>query len=98
MKTTITKDGYEPVVCEQPLLCPFCGSPAELAQLSHITRSERIGRSKNFKQVRICIFASTRTLKSDTFWFKCSECKATTGGHHSDAEDAAAAWNRRAGS
>ena len=91
----IEQDGYTPVSCEEPLPCPFCGGKAELMQLAHTTRSERIGRSKRFKTVKVCILASTRTLTADTFWFKCAECGCTTGPHHDNAMGASLAWNRR---
>jgi len=92
---TIEEAGYAPVKCEAPLPCPFCGSAAKLAQLAHETRSERIGRSGKYRQVRYSIIASTRTLTADTFWFKCQECGCTSGGHHATAQKAAEAWNRR---
>jgi hypothetical protein len=93
---TITKEGYFPVQCDEPLPCPFCGAAAELAQVAHETRSERIGRSRKQRQVRYAIIASTTPLAADTFWFKCPGCNATTGGHHGSAQKAAEAWNRRA--
>lgn len=92
----IQKEGYTPVMCDAPLPCPFCGSEAELAQLSHSTRSERIGRSNKFRQVRYSIIASSQTLTADTFWFRCKECRCTSGGHHDTAQKAVEAWNRRA--
>jgi hypothetical protein len=92
---TITKQGYLPVQCDEPLPCPFCGTAAELAQLAHATRSERIGRSRKHRTVRVVIIASTSTLAADTFWFKCPECNATSGGYHGSAQKAVEAWNRR---
>ena len=91
----IAKDGYSPVECDAPLACPFCGREPELAQLAHVTRSERIGRSRKYKLVRVCIFASTSTLTADTFWFKCPKCGCTSGGHHASAQSAVDAWNIR---
>jgi hypothetical protein len=91
----ITKSGYTPVECDAPLPCPFCGSEPELAQMSHVTRRQRIGRSNKYEDVKICIFASSQTLTADTFWFKCVTCGCTSGGHHSAAQDAAKAWNAR---
>lgn len=91
----IVKEGYEPVECDEPLPCPFCGTTPQLAQLAHITRWERIGRSRKSRQVRICLVASTSTLKGDTFWFKCEACGCTSGGHHNSAQAAAQAWNTR---
>lgn len=92
---TIAKNGYAPVSCEQPLPCPFCGTEPELAQLAHTMRSERTGRSRKYRQVKVCIIASSMTLTSDTFWFKCSKCGCVSGGHHLTAQQAAEAWNRR---
>ena len=92
---TIEEEGYSPVQCDAPLPCPFCGAEPELAQLAHDIRSERIGRSRKYRQVRVCIVASTRTLAADTFWFKCPNCNATTCGHHNTAQKAAEAWNMR---
>ena len=92
---TIARDGYTPVKCDKPLPCPFCGTEPKLAQLAHHMRSERIGRSRRFRQVKVCILASTSTLTADTFWFKCPECDCTTGGHKDTAREASKAWNRR---
>ncbi len=52
--TTIEHPGYAPVQCTNPLPCPFCGEIPELAQLAHVTRSERIGRSRKYRHSRIC--------------------------------------------
>jgi hypothetical protein len=92
---TIEEPGYTPVECEDPLTCPFCGSEPRLAQLAHVICSERIGRSRKYRQVKVCIAASTRTLTADTFWFKCQTCGCSSGGHHETAQAAAEAWNRR---
>lgn len=92
---TIEKKGYAPVTCDAPLPCPFCGSDPELAQLAHTTSLQRIGRSKKYETVKVCIICSTNPLVSDTFWFKCPECRCTTGGHHETAQAAVEAWNRR---
>jgi len=91
----IFQEGYTPVSCKEPMPCPFCGGPAVLVQLAHRTQYERIGRSKKFRTVKICILASSQILKADTFWFKCSDCGCTTGPHHSNALEASNAWNRR---
>ena len=92
----IKKDGYKDVECDAPLPCPFCGSEPKLAQLAHTYRQERIGRSRKYRTVQICLIASTSTLTADTFWFKCETCKCTSGGHHESAQAAARAWNTRA--
>ena len=89
----IKKEGYSPVECDEPLPCPFCGGKAELAQLAHVTRYERKGRK--VVPVRVCIVASTATLTSDTFWFKCTNCKCATGNNKNTAQEAVAAWNTR---
>jgi hypothetical protein len=94
MTITIDKPGYEPVQCEAPLPCPFCGKTPKLAQLAHVTRQERVGKSRKYRTVRVCIVASTSTLKSDTFWFKC-ECGCTNGGTYRTAQAAVTAWNQR---
>ena len=90
----IEKLGYAPVECDEPLPCPFCGEAAELAQLAHTTRLEGKGRKKRY--VQTVIIASTGTIVADTFWFKCSGCKATTGGIHTTPGVAVEVWNRRA--
>lgn len=92
---TYEQKGYVPVICDEPLPCPFCGSEPELAQLAHNTRWERIGRSRKTSEVKVCIIASTQTLTADTFWFKCPTCGATTGNHCTTAQDAAENWNKR---
>lgn len=91
------KEGYTPVECDEPLPCPFCGSDAELLQLAHITRFETTGkgRSRKCKEVKVCIVASNRELNGDTFWFKCVNCKCTTGSHKDNAQDAVLVWNTR---
>lgn len=94
-KITITEPGYSPVICDKPLPCPFCGAEARLAQLAHRMSSERIGRSGKFRQVRICLIASSSTLTADTFWFACSECRSTTGPHCNTAQQAVENWNKR---
>ena len=91
----VEQEGYTPVKCERPLPCPFCGAEPKLSQLSHVTRSERIGRSNRLRQVKVCIVASTKTLTADTFWFKCEDCGCTTGPHHDNAMNASRAWNCR---
>ena len=91
----ITKDGYTPVECDVALPCPFCGTEAELAQLAHVERWERIGRSRKSRQVMVCLLASTSILTSDTFWFRCPSCDATTGSHQETAQAAVEIWNRR---
>lgn len=93
----IKKEGYSPVECDEPLPCPFCGGNAELMQLAHTTRYETTGRgrSRQCKAVKICIISSNQELTSDTFWFKCTNCKCTTGSHKNTAQEAAAAWNTR---
>lgn len=78
----IERKGYTSVECDCPLPCPFCGSEAELAQLAHATSGA-------------CIVASSEVLAADTFWFRCTSCKATTGRHQTTAQDAVSAWNRR---
>ena len=75
---TIEQAGYTPVKCEAPLPCPFCGETPELAQLAHSYTSERIGRSRKYRQVRVCIIASNRMLTADTFWFKCKTLRDST--------------------
>lgn len=82
-KVVIQEDGYEPVECDIPLPCPFCGSKPKLAQLAH-----RYGK-------KYCIIASTRTLRADTFWFKCRKCGTTTGRHEGNAQSAVENWNKR---
>jgi hypothetical protein len=91
----INQKGYAPVKCDKPLPCPFCGAEPKLAQLAHHMRSERIGRSRRFRQVRVCIIASTATLTADAFWFRCPVCDCSTGGHKGTALEASQAWNRR---
>lgn len=91
----IKQDGYTAVKCDKPLPCPFCGAEPKLTQLAHHMRSERIGRSRRLRQVKVCILASTSTLTADTFWFKCPGCGCTTGEHKDNAMDASKAWNRR---
>ena len=92
----IEKPGYTAVECDPPLPCPFCGSEPELAQVAHSQTSQRIGRSRKFRTVRVALIASTRILTADTFWFKCPSCRATTGDHQHSAQGAVQAWNRRA--
>lgn len=89
----IEKPGYEPVECEKPLPCPFCGSIPELAQLAHTYTWQRKGRSRKQEKVRVCILASSGTLKGDTFWFKCETCGCSSGKHHDNPRDAAISWN-----
>ena len=96
MKTTISADGYADVFCDAPLPCPFCGCHPKLCQLAHVTRTERIGRGRKTRTVRVSIVASTSRLTADTFWFKCPECSCTSGAHHDTAQKAAESWNRRA--
>lgn len=95
MTVTIHKEGYKPVECDEPLPCPFCGDRPELAQLEHITRYERVGRSKRPRPVRVAILSSTREIVADTFWFKCNRCGCTSGPHCGTAQEAALSWNRR---
>ena len=84
----IAQKGYVPVeVDQEPLPCPFCGGSATLSQLHHVVSNGK----------RYSIVASTRTQKADTFWFKCSECRATTGNHQKTAQAAVDLWNRREG-
>lgn len=83
------KEGYEPVECDKPIPCPFCGTEPELKQLAHTwTFSKR-------KKVRVTLLASSTILKSDTFWFCCPQCEAHTGPHCKDAQKAVEYWNRR---
>jgi hypothetical protein len=93
----IKEEGYLPVECDEPLPCPFCGGDAKLVQLAHITRFETTGkgRSRKCKEVRICILASNYERTGDTFWFKCANCKCTTGSHKDTAQEAAESWNLR---
>lgn len=86
----IHQDGYEPVECSIPLPCPFCGSAAVLKQLEHSYTLDRKG-----KRQKVCIVASTRTQKADTFWFSCESCRASSGGHETTAQAAVENWNRR---
>ena len=90
----IEKQGYEPVECDKPLPCPFCGTTPELAQLCHVETWIREGRKS--RKVKVCVMVSTEKLKSDTFWFKCQTCGCTTGKHCSNAQDAVKNWNTRA--
>ena len=92
----IEAPGYIAVECDTPLPCPFCGSDAELAQVAHAETSQRIGRSRRYRTVRVALIASTRPLKADTFWFRCSKCRASTGDHQHSAQRAVRVWNRRA--
>jgi hypothetical protein len=89
-KVTITEKGYMDVECDKPKPCPFCGAAPELQQLAHANRYGRNGVE------RVCVIASTGILKADTFWFKCSNCMATTGHHQSTAQAAVENWNCRA--
>ena len=89
----IKKEGYSPVECDKPLPCPFCGGDAELMQLAHETRVERVGRKS--KTVKVCVLAANYELTSDTFWFKCTNCKCTTGNHKATAQEAAETWSTR---
>ena len=91
----IEKEGYAPVVCEEPKPCPFCGGTAKLVQLAHTMRWEKVGRRR--EQVRVQLLAASWPLVGDTFWFACSVCGATSGPHFDNAMDASRAWNRRAG-
>jgi hypothetical protein len=93
MKITIEKPGYVSVECDEPLPCPFCGGAAELRQLAHATTSRLVG--KKLKTVRVCIFAASEPLNSDTFWFACCQCNATTGKHCDTAQGAVEFWNKR---
>jgi len=88
-KMIIKQEGYADVECDEPKPCPFCGAAVELKQLAHANRYGKNGVE------RVCIVASTRSLKADTFWFKCSECSATTGYHQGTAQAAVEIWNRR---
>lgn len=92
----IEEPGYTPVECDPPIPCPFCDATPRLAQLAHVTRYERVGRSRKTREVKITIIASSRILTADTFWFVCDACGCTSGGHHATAQAAAEAWNRRA--
>jgi hypothetical protein len=92
---TIEKEGYTPVECDPPLPCPFCGSKPELAQVAHRTTWQRVGRSRKTEQVKVCIVASSQILTADTFWFRCTECRCTTGPHAKTAQEAAESWNKR---
>lgn len=94
-KAVIAQKGYAPVECDEPLPCPFCGEHPELAQLQHVTRYERIGRSRERQPVRVTILASTNTLVADTFWFKCKSCGCTSGKHCDTAQKAVENWNKR---
>lgn len=89
----IQTEQYEPVECDAPLPCPFCGSQPMLAQLAHITTWTGPRRAR--REVKVAIVSSTRRMKADTFWFKCEECDCRSGGHHDSAQKAAEAWNRR---
>jgi hypothetical protein len=93
MRITIEKPGYVSVECDAPLPCPFCGGAAELRQLAHTTTSRKVG--KKWETVRVCIFAASTPLSSDTFWFACCQCNATTGKHCDTAQGAVEFWNRR---
>ena len=95
-KVCIEEPGYIAVTCDKPLPCPFCGGEAKFCQLAHQITSQRVGKSKKYKQVKVCIIASSRILTGDTFWFRCSICGCILQKHHTTAQDAAIDWNRRA--
>lgn len=86
----ITENGYEPVECDIALPCPFCGGAPVLKQLAH-----RLSLGKKGKVQRYTIIASTGILKSDTFWFACESCNASTGKHQPTAQMAVEVWNKR---
>lgn len=86
----IYQDGYEPVECSIPLPCPFCGGAAVMKQLEHTYKLDKKGKSQ-----RICIIASSRIQRGNTFWFTCESCIATSGGHQETAQAAVENWNRR---
>jgi hypothetical protein len=90
---TISQKGYVDVQCDATLPCPFCGQQPELKQVAH--DMVWTGSRKYRRQVKMAIVSSTRTLKADTFCFRCEGCGCSSGGHHDTAQKAAEAWNRR---
>lgn len=94
-KVIIEQKGYSPVECDKPLPCPFCGTEPELCQLEHRDSWQRVGRGKKMEKVRVCIISSSQILTGDTFWFKCNECRCTSGPHTKTAQEAVEFWNRR---
>jgi hypothetical protein len=83
-KIQIHEDGYEPVECDPPLPCPFCGGNARLGQVKRT--------ASNF-----IIMASSSPIRANVFWFECAACGAKSGKHQSTPQDAANTWNRREG-
>lgn len=80
-QVTIEAKGYEPVTCDKPLPCPFCGSFPRLAQLHRTLQGHTI-------------LASFKVLAGNQFWFKCPVCWISTR-HKNTAQEAVEWWNKR---
>jgi hypothetical protein len=89
----IKEPGYEPVMCEELLLCPFCNGKPKLIQLAHRTTTTR--ESGRLVPVKVCILFSTAMLKADAFKAECIKCGCASGGFQDTAIEASRMWNRR---